>query len=129
MTMLPALTDMKAQLGRLVDDGFVAEAGPTQLARYPVYLRALSDRRTRLDEGAAAVARDRQQMDRITDLQEAYLHQVDALPRRPAAGRAAPAGALDARGVPRLAVGPAARHAVPGQRPADPQGARRNLTW
>ena len=80
MTMLPALTDMKAQLGRLVDDGFVAEAGRIQLARYPVYLRALSDRRTRLDEGAPAVARDRQQMDRITDLQEAYLHQVDALP-------------------------------------------------
>ena len=32
MAMLPALTDMKAQLGRLVDDGFVAEAGP---ARWP----------------------------------------------------------------------------------------------
>ncbi len=80
MTMLPALTDMKAQLGRLVDDGFVAEAGPAQLARYPVYLRALSERRTRLDDGTPAVVRDRQQMDRITDLQEAYLHQVDALP-------------------------------------------------
>jgi ATP-dependent helicase HrpA len=80
MTMLPALTDMKAQLGRLVPDRFIAEAGPTQLARYPTYLRALSDRRTRLDDGAAAVARDRQQMERITYLQEAYLHQVDALP-------------------------------------------------
>jgi ATP-dependent helicase HrpA len=80
MTMLPALTDMKAQLGRLVPDGFIAEAGPTQLARYPTYLRALRDRRTRLDDGAAAVARDRQQMERIAYLQEAYLHQVDALP-------------------------------------------------
>jgi ATP-dependent helicase HrpA len=88
MTMLPALTDMKAQLGRLVTDGFIAEAGPTQLARYSVYLRALSDRRTRLDEGGAAVVRDRQQMDRITDLQEAYLHQVAALPPgRPAGER------------------------------------------
>jgi len=80
MTMLPALTDMKAQLGRLVHDGFVAEAGPTQLARYPTYLRALSDRRFRLDEGAGAVARDRQLMDRIADVQDAYLHQVEALP-------------------------------------------------
>ncbi len=80
MTMLPALTDMKAQLGRLVSDGFIAHAGPTQLARYLTYLRALSERRTRLDDGAAAVARDRQQMERITYLQEAYLHQVDALP-------------------------------------------------
>ena len=88
MTMLPALTDMKSQLGRLVPDGFIAEAGVTQLARYPVYLHALSDRRTRLDEGGAAVVRDRQQMDRITDLQEAYLHQVEALPPgRPAGER------------------------------------------
>ena len=79
MTMLPALTDMKAQLGRLVHDGFVADAGPTQLRRYPVYLRALSDRRDPARRGRR-VARDRQQMDRITDLQEAYLHQVDALP-------------------------------------------------
>ncbi len=80
MAMLPALTDMKAQLGRLVHDGFVADAGPGQLARYPIYLRALSDRRTRLDEGGAAVNRDRLQMERIGHLQEAYLHQVDALP-------------------------------------------------
>ena len=115
MTMLPALTDMKAQLGRLVPDGFIAEAGPTQLARYPVYLRALGDRRTRLDEGGAAAVRDRQQMDRITDLQEAYLHQVDALPPGRPPGERLRQGAVDARGVPRLAVGPAARHAVPRQ--------------
>jgi ATP-dependent helicase HrpA len=80
LTMLPALTDMKAQLGRLVHDGFVADTGPGQLARYPTYLRALTDRRTRLDEGAAAVGRDRQLMDRIADLQEALLHRLDALP-------------------------------------------------
>ena len=80
MTMLPALTDMKSQLGRLVHDGFIADAGPGQLGRYPVYLRALTDRRTRLDEGGAAVHRDRLLMERISHLQEAYLHQVDALP-------------------------------------------------
>ncbi len=80
MTMLPALTDMKAQLDRLVHDGFVADAGPGQLGRYPTYLRALTDRRARLDEGGAAVNRDRLLMERIAHLQEAYLHQVDALP-------------------------------------------------
>jgi ATP-dependent helicase HrpA len=80
MAMLPALTDLRSQLAGLVHDGFVAEAGPTQLARYPVYLRALAERRARLDDGVAAVGRDRQLMDRIADLQEAYLHQVAALP-------------------------------------------------
>ncbi|HET8971558.1 MAG TPA: DUF3418 domain-containing protein, partial [Candidatus Nanopelagicales bacterium] len=45
---------------------------------------ALEQRRERLDEQAG---RDRQQLDRIADLQEAYLHQVAALPdgRPPAA--------------------------------------------
>ena len=40
LTMLPALTDMQAQLGRLVHRGFVGEAGATQLRRYPAYLAA-----------------------------------------------------------------------------------------
>jgi hypothetical protein len=80
MAMLPALTDMRAQLARLVDRGFVGEAGPTQLRRFPVYLAALSQRREKLLEGGGSVGRDRQLMDRIADLQDAWLHQVDALP-------------------------------------------------
>jgi ATP-dependent helicase HrpA len=44
------------------------------------YLSALAQRRERLGSGGAAVQRDRQLMDQISDLQEAYLHQVDALP-------------------------------------------------
>ena len=80
MAVLPALTDMRAQLGRLVDRGFIAEAGPTQLRRFPVYLAALSQRREKLLEGGGSVGRDRQLMDRIADLQDAWLHQVDALP-------------------------------------------------
>ncbi len=80
MAMLPALADLKGQLERLVHAGFVGEAGPTQLRRYPTYLSALVQRRQRLDEGAAAIGRDRQLMDRVTDLQEAWLHQVAALP-------------------------------------------------
>jgi ATP-dependent helicase HrpA len=80
MALLPALADMKAQLARLVHPGFVAEAGPEQLRRYPTYLRALALRREALDQGGAAVNRDRALMDRIAELQAAYLHQVAALP-------------------------------------------------
>ncbi|MDQ4051781.1 MAG: ATP-dependent RNA helicase HrpA, partial [Actinomycetota bacterium] len=80
MTMLPALADMKAQLDRLVHRGFVGEAGTVQLRRYPVYLAALGQRRARLEEGGGAVHRDRALLDRVTELQEAYLHLVDALP-------------------------------------------------
>ena len=80
MSQLPALTDMKAQLGRLVDVGFVGVAGARTLRRYPTYLRALEQRRTRLDEGGGAINRDRQQHDQIASLQEAYLHRVSALP-------------------------------------------------
>ncbi|WP_340536742.1 ATP-dependent RNA helicase HrpA [Nocardioides sp. GXZ039] len=79
MTQLPALADMKAQLGRLVGPGFVGEAGASRLRRYPTYLRALQLRRTRLDEGGGVV-RDRQHLDQVTPLQEAYLHRVAALP-------------------------------------------------
>jgi ATP-dependent helicase HrpA len=68
---------MKAQLGRLVHRGFIGEAGAAQLRRYPTYLAALDRRRDALD---SQVARDRQLMDRIADLQDAYLHQLAALP-------------------------------------------------
>ncbi|CAB4703845.1 unannotated protein [freshwater metagenome] len=80
IAMLPALTDMRAQLARLVHRGFVSEAGQAQLRRYPVYLAALEHRRDRLGEGGAAINRDRQLMDAIADLQAAWLHQVEALP-------------------------------------------------
>ena len=80
MALLPALADMKAQLERLVHPGFLSEAGPEQLHRYPAYLRALTLRREALDQGGAAVNRDRSLMDRIAELQEAHLHQLAALP-------------------------------------------------
>ena len=81
MALLPALTDMKAQLGRLVHRGFIAEAGPDPAAPLPDLppgaARSAGPRSTR---AARAVNRDRALMDRIADLQEAYLHQVGALP-------------------------------------------------
>ncbi|MGZ4468551.1 MAG: ATP-dependent RNA helicase HrpA [Nocardioidaceae bacterium] len=77
MTMLPALADMKAQVGRLVFRGFVADAGVVQLRQLPRYLAAVATRRERLP---SSVGRDRQLMDQVTGLQEAYLHRVEALP-------------------------------------------------
>jgi len=77
MPMLPALADMKAQVGRLVHRGFVGEAGAAQLRQVPRYLAGVTERRDRLEED---VNRDRMLMDRVLPLQEAYLHRVDALP-------------------------------------------------
>ena len=74
---LAAMQDMRAQVGRLVDRGFVGEAGPEQLRRYPTYLAAVEHRRERLD---SQVAKDAQLMMQVADVQEAYLHQVAALP-------------------------------------------------
>jgi ATP-dependent helicase HrpA len=77
LPLLPALTDMRSQLERLVHRGFVGEAGAAQLRRYPTYLAALQLRREKLP---GQVARDRQLMDQVADVQAAYLHQVEALP-------------------------------------------------
>ncbi len=74
---LAAMQDMRAQVGRLMTRGFIADAGLAQLRRYPTYLAAVDHRRERLD---SQVARDAQLMAQVVDLQEAYLHQVAALP-------------------------------------------------
>ena len=86
MAQLPALTDMKAQLGRLVRVGFVGEAGSARLRRLPTYLRAIEQRRARLDEGGGAIHRDRLLHDQVAQLQEAYLHRLEALPDGSPAG-------------------------------------------
>ncbi len=85
LPLLPALADMRAQVGRLVFRGFVADVGAAQLRQLPRYLAAVTARRERL---AADVGRDRLLMDRVGHLQEAYLHRVEALPegRPPGAG-------------------------------------------
>ncbi len=77
LATLPSMTDMRDQLARLVHRGFVAEAGPDRLRRYPTWLAAIRLRRERLDEQPG---RDRDQLARIADLQAAYLHAVEALP-------------------------------------------------
>jgi ATP-dependent helicase HrpA len=85
LPMLPALADMKAQVGRLVFRGFVSDVGAAQIRELPRYLNAVRQRREKLP---ASVGRDRLLMDQVASLQEAYLHRVDALPegRPPSAG-------------------------------------------
>jgi ATP-dependent helicase HrpA len=77
LPMLPALADMKAQVGRLVYRGFVADVGAAQLRQVPRYLTAVQQRLTKLP---GAVGRDRLLMDQVAALQDAYLHRVEALP-------------------------------------------------
>src|SRR3546814_20468019 len=77
MTTLSALSDMRGQLDRLVRRGFVSEAGPRQLREFPRYLAAIDRRRAQL---AAQPGRDRQLMDQIGDLQEAFLNRLAAPP-------------------------------------------------
>ena len=76
MAMLPAMTDLRAQLAGLVHPGFVSEAGTTALREYPRYLRAMAARIDRLGD----LARDRELMDRVEELQQAWRHRVEALP-------------------------------------------------
>ncbi len=84
MAMLPAMTDLRAQLAGLVHDGFIGEAGPAALREYPRYLKAMTARIERLGE----TARDRELMDRVGELQRAWQHRMDALPEgRPPGAR------------------------------------------
>ncbi|UDY23063.1 ATP-dependent RNA helicase HrpA [Nocardioides sp. Kera G14] len=83
---LPAVTDMRAQLARLTERGFIAEAGQ-HLRRYPTYVQAMLRRRERLGD-AAGLRRDADLMGQYADLQERYLQAVAALPQgRPAGAR------------------------------------------
>ena len=82
---LPALTDMKAQVARLVEPadpadraGFIGQAGARQLREYTRYFKAVVERRARLDGG---VNRDRQLMDQVAGVQQAWQHAVAAVPR------------------------------------------------
>ena len=72
-------------------------------------------RRERLD---AQVARDRQLMDQIADLQDAWLHQVEALPagRPPSAAQRAVRWMLEEYRVSLWAQHLGTRHAVSDQR-------------
>jgi ATP-dependent helicase HrpA len=83
LATLPALQDMREQLARLVTRGFLGEAGADRLRRFPTYLLAVRRRRERLDDD---VLRDRQRMEQVRPLDEAFAHQVAALPEGCPAG-------------------------------------------
>ena len=89
MSLLPAMTDLRAQLARLVHDGFIGDAGAAALREYPRYLKAMTARIDRLGD----LARDRELMDRVEELQQSWQHRVDALP----AGRPVGAGLRSVR--------------------------------
>jgi ATP-dependent helicase HrpA len=76
LTVLPAMTDLRGQLGRLVHPGFVAEVGAEPLRSYPRYLAAMRRRREKLDDDPMS---DRALQARVEPLQEAWQHRVDAL--------------------------------------------------
>ncbi|GAB3990313.1 ATP-dependent RNA helicase HrpA [Nocardioides marmoraquaticus] len=76
MAALPAMNDLRGQLERLMAPGFVGEAGAERLRHYPRYLAGMAARVERLTD----LRRDRELMERVLPLQEAWRHQVQALP-------------------------------------------------
>ena len=81
--LLPALTDVRSQISRLVYPGFVAETGADRLPDLVRYLRAAA---LRLDALPERPERDRQLMWRIELVQQSYDEALAALP--PAGSRA-----------------------------------------
>ncbi|MGH3470787.1 MAG: ATP-dependent RNA helicase HrpA, partial [Nocardioidaceae bacterium] len=76
LALLPALSDLSAQVARLLYPGFVADTGIEALRHYPRYFAAMEARLDRLvdDPGRDAVL-----MSSVSPVQEAYLHQVQSL--------------------------------------------------
>lgn len=80
--LLPALTDVKAQLSELVFPGFVTATGYRRLPDVLRYLRAVE---RRLDKLPQDPHRDRERMQRIQDVQREYRDAVGGLPPERAA--------------------------------------------
>ncbi len=75
--LVPALTDIRAQLSGLIFPGFVAATGWWRLADLPRYLQAIE---RRLDRLAQNPQRDREQMARVQQVQEEYRELLAGLP-------------------------------------------------
>ncbi|MGV0786691.1 ATP-dependent RNA helicase HrpA [Mycolicibacterium sp. XJ2] len=78
-----AIADIRAQLDRLLPRGFVAAAGAAHLADLTRYLLAIGRRLERLPHAPAA---DRERMDRVHAIEDAYDELVRALSPARAAG-------------------------------------------
>jgi ATP-dependent helicase HrpA len=77
LVLLPALTDVRTQIAKLVYPGFVSETGADRLADLVRYLRAAT---LRLDALPERPERDRQLMWRIELVQQSYDDALAALP-------------------------------------------------
>jgi ATP-dependent helicase HrpA len=67
--LLPALADIRQQLKGLVHPGFVTETGWRQLHHLPRYLRGIAHR---LDRLGGTLARDRQLMAQLHEIEQEY---------------------------------------------------------
>ncbi|WP_395109189.1 ATP-dependent RNA helicase HrpA [Actinomadura sp. SCN-SB] len=76
LTLVPALTDVRERLGRLIHPGFVTETGRHRLPDLPRYLRALQIRLDKLPENPG---RDRQLMQQAATLDAEYERFVQRL--------------------------------------------------
>ena len=88
--LVPALADIRQQLKGLVHPGFVTETGWRQLHHLPRYLKAIA---YRLDRLAGNLARDRQLMAQIHEIEQEYRELRAELP----AGGAADEGLREIR--------------------------------
>jgi ATP-dependent helicase HrpA len=88
--LVPALADIRQQLKGLVHPGFVTETGWRQLHHLPRYLRAIA---YRLDRLPGNLARDRQLMAQIHEIEQEYRELRAELP----AGGPADEGLRDIR--------------------------------
>ncbi|MCW2947561.1 MAG: ATP-dependent helicase HrpA [Actinoallomurus sp.] len=79
-TLIPALTDVRAQLSRLIFPGFVTVTGARRLPDLLRYLRAMERRLERLPDDPH---RDRERMLKIQQVEGAYVRARDARPGNP----------------------------------------------
>jgi len=75
--LAPAVADIRRQLAGLIHPGFVTETGWRHLHQVPRYLRAIAYRLDRLPGG---VARDRQLMAQVHEIESEYRELRAALP-------------------------------------------------
>ncbi|MDO4897952.1 MAG: ATP-dependent RNA helicase HrpA [Rothia sp. (in: high G+C Gram-positive bacteria)] len=77
LSVVHAMSDMKAQVDHLIYPGFVAATGAAQLHHLPRYLKAVTKRIEKLGPN---VNRDNQLMLTVQDLEDAYDKAVKSLP-------------------------------------------------
>ncbi|MEV6928550.1 ATP-dependent RNA helicase HrpA [Dactylosporangium sp. NPDC051485] len=78
--LLPALTDMRGQLGRLVYRGFVTDTGWQRLPDLERYLRGIE---RRLEKVPTDTGRDRERMLTVQEVQREYDHLLSTMTMSP----------------------------------------------